>query len=213
MRAELRLGGVALLAGVAVLAVAFVLIAMRGQVRGAGAGFMGVEGIGRDAEALATVMRATALFAILQLVGFGVLASAVSRAGEQTLGLVSFGLWVFASAVAAIRTASEGTITVWAGEQWAETGSVPDFYEPLNAFAQNSFFWYAEIPWLVAAAGFGWAVVRSGVLPSWVGYVAIGWSVVWLVFPLVFKSDLPAVLALFPILFGIAMLALPGEVT
>ncbi len=212
MRSELRLGGVALLAGVAVLGTAFGLIAMRGQIRGAGAGFMGVEGIGRDAAALATMMRALALFAILQLVGFGILASVVSKAGEQTLGLVSLALWVLASAVATIRTVSEGTITVWAGERWAETGSVPEIYEPINSFAQNSFLWYAEIPWLVAAAGFGWAVVRSGVLPAWVGYAAIGWAALWLVFPLLFRFDLPAVLILFPILFGIAMVAVPGEV-
>lgn len=210
MRAEMRIGGAALLTGVVVLGAVFALVAMRGQIRGAGAGFMGVEGVGRDAAALATVMRGTAVFAILQLIGFGILSAAVSRAGEQTLGLISFGLWVFASAVAALRTAFEGTVTVWAGEQWASTGTVPDIYEPLSAFAQNSFLWYAEIPWLVAAAGFGWAVVRSGVLPAWIGYAAIAWSVLWLVLPYVFGSDLPAVLILFPLLFGIAMVVAPS---
>lgn len=206
MRSELRLGGLALAAAVVVLVGAFALIAARGQFRGVAAGFIGVEGVGRDAAALATLMRALALFAILQLVGFGVLASVMSRAGEQTLGLISFGLWVFGSAAAVIRGVSEGTLTVWAGEQWTETGAVPEIYEPLNAFAQSSFFWYAEIPWLVAAAGFGWGVVRSGVLPSWVGYVAIVWSAVWLLFPLIFRFDLPAVLAVYPVLFGVGML-------
>lgn len=205
MRAELRLGGFALLASVVVVAGAFVLISVRGQLRGAGAGFMGVEGVGRDAVALATMMRSLAAYGILQLVGFGVLAAVVSREGEQTLGLISFGLWVVGSAAAVIRAVSEGTLTVWAGEQWAETGSIPDIYEPLNAYAQNSFFWFAEIPWLVAAAGFGWAVIRSGVLPSWIGYVTVGWSAIWLVFPLVFKSDLPGVLILYPLVFGFGM--------
>lgn len=205
MRAELRLGGFALLAAVVVVVAAFVLIAARGQLRGAGAGFMGVEGIGRDAAALATMMRALAVFSILQLVGFGVLAAVAAREGEPTLGLISFGLWLVASAAAVIRAVSEGTLTVWAGERWSDTGSVPDIYEPLNAFAQNSFFWYAEIPWLVAAAGFGWAVIRSGVLPVWIGYVAVGWSAIWLIFPLVFKSDLPAVLILYPLIFGFGM--------
>ena len=69
MRAELRLGGIALLAAVIVLAAAFALIAARGQIRGMGAGFMGVEGAGRDAVALATMMRALAVFGVLQLVG------------------------------------------------------------------------------------------------------------------------------------------------
>lgn len=206
MRNELRLGGIAFLAGTAALAVTFGLIAARGQMRGVGASFMGVEGIGRDAAALRTLAKGQAIYGVLLIVGFGVLASGLMEAGERTLALVSFGLWVLASAAGVIRAASDATITVWAAEQWAETGTVPDIYEPLNAFTQNSFVWYAEIPMLVAAAGFGWAVIRSGVLPPWVGYVAVAWSALWLLFPLVFKYDLPAVLALFPILFGIGML-------
>lgn len=206
MRMELRLGGTAFLLGTAVLAATFGLIAARGQMRGVAASFMGVEGIGRDAVALKTLLKGQAAYGLLLIVGFGVLASGLAEAGERSLALVSFGLWVFASAAGVIRAVSDATITVWAGQQWAETGSVPEIYEPLNAFAGNSFFWFSEIPYFVAAAGFGWAVIRSGVLPAWVGYVAVGWSAIWLVFPLVFKSDLPAVLALFPIIFGIGML-------
>ena len=206
MRTEIRLGGAALLLSVVVLAAGFTLIAARGQFRGVAASFMGVEGIGRDAVALATLMKALAAFGILQLIGFGVLASVLTEAGERTLGFVSFGLWVMASAAAVIRTVSDGTITVWAGEQWAETGTVPEIYKPLSAFAGNTFLWFAEVPWLVAAAGFGWAVIRSGILPSWVGYVAIGWSALWLLFPLLFRFDLPGALALYPILFGVGML-------
>ena len=206
MFTEMRLGGAALLAAVAAVVIGFGVIAARGQIRGVGAGFMGVEGIGRDAAALTTMMKALAAFGIFQLIGFGVLASELSNAGERTLGLVSFGLWVFASSAAVIRGVSEGTLTVWAGEQWAKTGSVPEVYEPLNAFAQNSFGWFAEVPWAVAAAGFGWAVIRSGVLPVWIGYVVVGWSVFWLLFPLVFRFDLPAFLLLYPVLIGFGML-------
>lgn len=206
MRLELRLGGIAFLVATAVLAVTFGLIAVRGEIRGVAASFMGVEGIGRDAAALSTLLKGLAGYGILLVIGFGVLASSLTEAGERTLALVSFGLWVFASAAGVIRAASDATITVWAGERWAETGTVPDIYEPLTAFAGNSFFWFSEIPYLVAAAGFGWAVIRSGVLPLWVGYVAVAWSVVWLLFPMIFKFDLPAVLALLPIIFGIGML-------
>lgn len=206
VRTELRLGGLALILSVVAIGAGFTVVALKGQMRGMGAGFMGVEGIGRDAAALATMMKALAAFGILQLIGFGVLASVLSRAGQQSLGLVSIGLWILASAVATIRVVSEGTLTVWVGERWAETGSIPDIYEPLNAFAQQSFVWFAEIPWLVAAAGFGWAVMRSGVLPTWMGFVAIAWSAVWLVFPLVFRFDLPAVLMIYPLLFGVGML-------
>ena len=205
MQTEMRLGGSAFLLSVVVLAVGFLLIAARGQFRGLGASFMGVEGIGRDVVALATLMRFLVVFGILQLIGFGVLAAALTEAGERTLALTSFGIWILGSAAAVIRTVFDGTVTVWAGERWAETGTVPEVYEPLNAFAQNTTL-FAEVPWFVAAAGFGWAVIRSGILPSWVGYVAIGWSVLWLIFPLLFRFDLPASLVLIPILFGVGMM-------
>ncbi len=205
MRSDLRLGGIAFLVATAALAGTFGIIAMRGQMRGVAASFLSVEGIGREASALRTLLKGQAVYGILALIGFGVLASVLTEAGERTLALVSFGLFVLASAAGVIRAASDATITVWAGERWAETGSVPEIYEPLRAFAGESFFWFAEIPYLLAAAGFGWAVLRSGVLPPWVGYVAIGWSGFWLFFPLVFRSDLPAVLALFPVIFGIGM--------
>lgn len=206
MQFELRLGGIAFLIGTAVLAATFGLIAARGQMRGVAASFMGVEGIGRDAVALKTLLKGQAAYGILLIVGFGVMASGLTEAGERSLALVSFGLWVFASAAGVVRAASDATITVWAGERWAETGTVPEIYEPLSAFAGNSFFWFSEVPYFLAAAGFGWAVIRSGVLPPWVGYVAVAWSAIWLLFPLIFRSDLPAVLALFPIIFGVGML-------
>ncbi|MDX1469834.1 MAG: hypothetical protein R3258_10890 [Acidimicrobiia bacterium] len=210
MSFELRLGGIALLASVGVLGVVFALVVSRSQIRGLSAGFMGVEGIGRDAVALRTLMRGLALFGILQLIGFGVLAASLTEVGERTIATVSYALWVLASAAGVFRVVSDGTITVWAGERWAETGSVPEVYAPLNDLAQNSFVWFAEVPWLIAAAGFGWAVLRSGLLPSWVGYIAIGWSAVWLSYPVIFKSDLPAVLMIYPILFGVGMLIAEG---
>ncbi len=206
MRDEMRLGGAAMLLSVAVLAATFALIAWRGQMRGVAASFMGVEGIGREAAALKTLLKGQAAYGILLIVGFGVLASGLIEAGERTLALASFGLWIFASAAGVVRAASDATITVWAGDRWAETGTVPEIYEPLNEFAGTSFFWLSEIPYFVAAAGFGWAVIRSGVLPLWIGYVAVAWSALWLLFPLVFKFDLPAALALFPIIFGVGML-------
>ncbi len=206
MRYELRLGGTALLVGTAVLALTFGLTAARGQMRGVAASFLGVEGIGRDAAALGTLMKGLAAYGILLIVGFGVLASVMAEAGERSLAFVSYGLWVFASAVGVIRTTFDGTVTVWVGERWADTGTVPEVYEPLRAFAGASFLWFSEIPYFVAAAGFGWAVIRSSVLPIWVGYLAVAWSALWLLLLLVLKSDLPAALALFPIIFGVGML-------
>lgn len=206
MRYELRLGGAALLLGVVVLAGVFAVIASRGQIRGVAASFMGVEGIGREAAALTTLLKGQAVYGVLLIVGFGVLTSGLMEAGERSLALASFGLLVFAHVAFVIRAASDATITVWAGEHWAGTGTVPDVYRPLQAFVEKSFLWFGELPFLLATAGFGWAVIRSGVLPAWVGYVAVVWSTLWLVFPLMFKSDLPAVFVLFPVIFGVGMM-------
>lgn len=72
---DTKLGGIAFLVSVVVLASAFMLIAARGQLRGVSAAFMGVEGIGRDAIALRTLMKATAIYGVLHIIGFSILAS------------------------------------------------------------------------------------------------------------------------------------------
>lgn len=201
---QAKIGGVALLASVAVTAVGFGVIAAQGRMHGLTAGFRGIEGVGEAASALSTMAKAGLPSILLQLAGFGILTVMLRDAGEGILSTLSFGILILASAAAVIRPTFEGTVTVWAAQEWATTGAVPDLYQPLWDWV-GSVFAIAYVSLLVAMAGFGWGILRADLLAPWVGWVSIGWSVVWIV-GYVFSFGLPAIIILYPLIYGIGLL-------
>ena len=69
----------------------------------------------------------------------------------------------------------------------------------------DTFFRLAYCVHLVAVAGFGWAILRAGLLPLWVGWAAIGWSILWLAgYPLGIGA--PGILLIMPAVIGAALL-------
>ena len=70
-----RNAGAALLLSILSILVGLLIVATQGRFRGLAAGFMGVEGIGEAASALAVMAKAGLSFALLQVVGFGILAA------------------------------------------------------------------------------------------------------------------------------------------
>jgi hypothetical protein len=201
---QARIGGVALLLSVAAIAVGFAVIAAQGRMHGLTAGFRGVEGVGEAASALSTMAKAGLPSTLLQLAGFGILAVMLRDAGEGVLSTVSFGILIFASAVMVIRPTFEGTITVWAAQEWATTGAIPDLYQPLLDWVHGVFA-IAYVSLLVAMLGFGWGALRAELLAPWVGWVSIGWSAIWIV-GYVFGVGLPAIIIVFPLIYGIGLL-------
>ena len=59
---------------------------------------------------------------------------------------------------------------------------------------------------LLASAAYGWSILNTDLFPSWLGWVLIGWSGIWLTFFLVAGDNLPLVLWVTPILVGIVAL-------
>jgi len=92
-------------------------------------------------------------------------------------------------------------------------------YEPLRLW-MNMWVQRFYVPMgLVAAAAYGWAILDTRLLPRWVGWGSIGWSVAWL---LVYRLDgeaIPAVIFAVPLVIGIVLViqrnptALPEETT
>lgn len=201
---QARIGGVALLLSVAAIAVGFGVIAAQGRMHGLTAGFRGVEGVGEAATALSTMAKAGIPSTLLQLAGFGILTVMLRDAGEGILSTLSFGILIFASVVMVIRPTFEGTVTVWAAQEWATNGALPDLYQPLLDWV-GSVFAIAYLSLLVAMAGFGWGILRADLLAPWVGWVSIGWSAVWIV-SYVFGVGLPAIIVLYPLIYGIGLL-------
>ena len=56
-----------------------------------------------------------------------------------------------------------------------------------------------------AVAAFGWAILSTDVLPRWLGWAAIGWSVVWAVLYLSRIVEAPLGPNLIPFLFGLLL--------
>lgn len=199
-----RVAGAALLLSVGSIVLGFLIVARQGRMHGLTAGFRGVEGAGEAASALSTMARVGLPYTLLQLVGFGVLAVMLWRADEGLLATLSFGVLIFASAVSVFRGAFEGTVTVWAAGEWATNGTVPEMYKPLSEWV-NSLFAIAYFSLLLSMVGFGWGVLRAGLLPNWVGWVSIVSSVLWIV-GYVFGVGLPAIMLMFPLIYGIGLL-------
>lgn len=201
---QARVGGFLLLLSIVSIGVGLIVAAVQGTFRGLSAGFRGIEGVGESASALSVMAKAGVPYVVFQLLGFGILAVMLRNAGEGMISTLSFALVVFASAVSVLRGAFEGTVTVWAAGELAGTGSVPALYEPLHSWV-NDVFEIAYVSLLLAMAGFGWAVLQTDLLAAWVGWISIAWSGIWFL-GYVFGVGIPAVIALYPLVYGLALL-------
>ena len=199
-----RIAGAALLLSILSILVGLLIVATQSKFRGLAAAFMGVEGMGEAASALAVMAKAGLPFALLQVVGFGVLAAQLQGAGEASMATVSFGLLIFALTVSSIEGTFQGSVTVWAGQQWARTGSVPEMYEALRTWINGSIQPVYIFAYLAAMAGFSWGILLAGLLAPWVGWLSLGWSIFWIVGYMV--VGIPAVIIVFPLIYGIGLL-------
>jgi len=199
-----KIAGATLILSILSLGIGLVIIGIQGKFGGLAASFSGVEGFGERASALSTLAKAAIPLTLLQVVGFGILAVMLREEGEGSISTVAFGLLLLALTLTAFRGAFDGTVTVWAAEQSASSGTVPDLFEPLKAWV-GFIFGVAYVGYFVAMAGFGWGVLRAGILPTWVGWASIGWSVLW-VGGYVVNVGLPAFILIPPLIFGIALL-------
>ncbi len=81
-----------------------------------------------------------------------------------------------------------------------------------DAFALGGLPWVFELERnyvvlaCLALAAYGWAILRTEVLPRWLGWTAIGWSVVWVVLYLSRIVEAPLGLNLITFLFGLLLL-------
>lgn len=135
----------------------------------------------------------------------------LTEAGDRAISLVALDLLVVTVVFAAIEGTFQSEVTAWAVEEWARTGHVPEFYEPLRQWVNGPIQMVYMTFGLSSMAGYGWAILRTGVLARWVGWATIGWSFAWLVVILATQDSLPAVLFVLFLLIGVATLAYPSR--
>ena len=203
--------GVLIVLGMLITLAGIIVVVIQGKVEGLEAAFKGVEGIGEAASAFRTVDVFALPGSILLLLGFGMLTVHMIEAGDWAISILALNLLVVTVVFLTIEGTFHGEVTAWAGQEWARTGTVPEFYEPLRQWVNGSIQLIYMTFGFSSMAGYGWAILRTMVLPRWVGWTTIGWSLAWLMLILVTQDSLPAVFFIPPLLIGVALLAYPSR--
>lgn len=121
------------------------------------------------------------------LLSFTLLRKVLEAAGDGILASIAWVLFLVAAVLAVV----------------AETISFPSediVYPPIVAYVVLSF---------LAQAVFGMALLRTGVLPTWVGWVTVTWNLAMLIFLIVTKPQdmyYPWLHYIAPLLIGISLL-------
>jgi hypothetical protein len=151
---------------------------------------------------------ATILFisgVIVTVLGLALLTTLFRDAGDQMfsqLGLVAF---VFGAVLWIIHLAFRLRVDPWAAQETARTAALPEFYVPLTMWIHALFLIYTILAFSAMLA-YGGAVLSTHLLPQWVGWTTIVYSLAGLGL-LGFTGDAPPFLHhLMPLLIGIILL-------
>lgn len=184
-----------------------ILILSRGDFSGYQATMRGIEGVGGSADILRKTLPLAPLTLVLTLAGFGLLTLVLREGNDNGISLLAFILILFSHVFIVLEGTFHGSVTVWAAEELANTGSVPALFEPLWRWmyspVQQAYVYTA----LLSTAAFGWAIIQTKVLPAWLGWGSLGWGAVWLILFIVLGDNLPLVLIIPPLVIGIVALA------
>jgi hypothetical protein len=142
---------------------------------------------------------------LVTLFGLTLLACLLRTAGDPgfaNVGLVAFAvgavLWI-------THLAARLTVDPWAGEELATTGEIPRAYAPLRVWNGALFAIFSYL----AFAGvllFGAAILATPLLPHWLGWITIIYSVGGLAIHTITRDSLPIMHHLMPFLTGVVLL-------
>jgi len=196
-----RIAGILILLSVLIFLGAVGIIAAQGRLQGMEAAFGGVSFATGDASGLRTIGRAMIPSMMAQLAGFALLTLLLLKAGDQGAATVALTLLVCSVMLSAIEVSFHAGVTVWA----ARAGGAPEFYEPLRRWMNYDLQRTYISLQLTALLLFSWSALRRGLLPSWIGWAALGWSL--LALPLYFSiTEAPAVFLPTPLIIGVGLL-------
>ncbi len=200
-----RITGSLLVAGLLIGLLAVVIMIVSGASPGFAAVGGALEAMAPYADTFRLLNGMYAAIWIVLLLGLALLARLLARAGEEQLAVLAFTLALVTCLVGVLHGAFHVGLTTWAAEEAARTGSIPDIYHPLQAWADGAFrLGYAGS--FVAMALIGWGILRTGLLAPSLGWAAIGWSALWLIAFLLRLGGAPAVPFIMPAVIGLALL-------
>lgn len=149
------------------------------------------------------------LFAVgawLTLAGLAAFAALLGRhPGTSALPAAALTLMVLASTLWTVNLAFRLTVTIRAVDALSVDGAVPDWYEPVNAWA-GGLWCAAAVTGTSATVAFGLATIGANVLPSWTGWLAIALGLVILGLFAATRDVPPILLYLAPTTYGVTAL-------
>lgn len=201
---ERRIAGSLLIAGLLIGLVAVVIMIASGAAPGFAAVGGALELMAPYAETFRLLNGMYAAAWVALLMGMVLLARLLARAGDEQLALLAFILILITTVTGVLHGAFHVGLTTWAAEEAGRTGSIPEIYQPLRAWADGAFrLGYAGS--FVAMVLIGWGSLRTGLLASGLCWVVIGWSVLWLAAFLLRLGGAPAIPFIMPAVIGLAL--------
>ncbi len=140
------------------------------------------------------------------LAGFGLLTSHMQESGSRAISFLALIGIAIVFIFVAIEATFHMSVTTWAARKVIQDSAVPSFYEPLQLWISMFVQPVYVVIGLLAIAGFGWAFLRTGLLPDLVGWASIGWGALWLAVLVVFRVTIPGALPIMASVIGLALL-------
>lgn len=201
---ERRIAGSLLISGLLIGLLAVVIMFASGAAPGFAAVGGALEAMAPYADTFRLLNGMFATAWLFLLLGFALLTRLLARAGAEQLALLAFTLALVTCITGILHGAFHVGLTTWAAEEAGRTGSIPEIYQPLRAWA-DGFFRLGYVGSFAAMALIGWAILRTSLLASSLGWLTIGWSLLlfagWLV-----EAGAPVVPFFMPAVIGIALL-------
>lgn len=199
-----RIAGILLVLSLLIILAGVGQIAAQGRLEGMTAAFRGVNFGTRDASGLRIIMRFAVPYLMAQLAGFALLTAVLLKAGDRGPAIVALSFFVVATMISAIETSFHASVTVWAAGQ-ARIGTAPEFYEPLRRWLNYDVQRIYMSFQLTALLLFSASTLQKGLLPSWIGWAALAWTL--LAFHLYFNvNGWPVVYIPTLLLLGVGLL-------
>ena len=146
--------------------------------------------------------------AVVLLAGLSLLTMILEAANERALSRLGLVGWLLAAVLWVIFSVFRATVTIRAAQEMTATGTTgaaPPYYEPLAQWSFALFYVSAVIGFLALAA-YGGALLQVGLLPVWVGWATLVFSIALLIQLLIMGDTLPGFHYLPPLLLGVLLM-------
>jgi hypothetical protein len=139
------------------------------------------------------------------LLGLALFGSLLAKAGAPSFAQAGLIAYMVGAVMFVINLAARLTVDPWAAKATAETDAIPEAYAPLTMWI-GALFVIFTILTFTGLAIYGGAVLATGLLPSWSGWLAIVYGLGGLGLLAAIRDAPPFLQYLMPILLGVLLL-------